>query len=164
MLKTRTTCSWSDWHKAWPIWVKEPWLCLLTTATGNSCHPLLLQVSWPPVWHSLIPRPVSTYDHEDMTDGRASFIFLLVWWILILVLFLNIQQHFVKYIVFHGIPFNCILLYFTVILGKSHYLLYCLVTAIQPRMLVTFDEQLNPLPVSVRVGQVRKLLSSFFPP
>ncbi|XP_047474955.1 26S proteasome non-ATPase regulatory subunit 2-like [Penaeus chinensis] len=41
----------------------------------------------------------------------------------------------------------------TLILGKSHYLLYCLVTAIQPRMLVTFDEQLNPLPVSVRVGQ-----------
>ena len=23
----------------------------------------------------------------------------------------------------------------------------------QPRMLVTFDEELNPLPVSVRVGQ-----------
>ncbi|KAK7081933.1 26S proteasome non-ATPase regulatory subunit 2 [Halocaridina rubra] len=41
----------------------------------------------------------------------------------------------------------------TLILGKSHYLLYCLTTAIQPRMLVTFDEQLNPLPVSVRVGQ-----------
>ncbi len=39
------------------------------------------------------------------------------------------------------------------ILGKSHYLLYCLVAAMQPRMLVTFDEQLQPLPVSVRVGQ-----------
>ncbi|CAG0923795.1 unnamed protein product [Notodromas monacha] len=39
------------------------------------------------------------------------------------------------------------------ILGKSHYLLYCLVTAIHPRMLVTFDEDLQPLPVSVRVGQ-----------
>lgn len=39
------------------------------------------------------------------------------------------------------------------ILGKSHYLLYSLVTAISPRMLVTFDEELNPLPVSVRVGQ-----------
>lgn len=25
----------------------------------------------------------------------------------------------------------------------------------QPRMLVTFDEELRPLPVSVRVGQVR---------
>merc|ERR1719445_1450473 len=39
----------------------------------------------------------------------------------------------------------------TTILGKSHYLLYGLATAMQPRMLVTFDEQLNPLPVSVRV-------------
>ena len=39
------------------------------------------------------------------------------------------------------------------ILGKSHYLLYGLATAMQPRMLVTFDEELRPLPVSVRVGQ-----------
>lgn len=42
-----------------------------------------------------------------------------------------------------------------VILGKSHYILYGLVAAMQPRMLVTFDEELRPLPVSVRVGQVR---------
>jgi len=41
----------------------------------------------------------------------------------------------------------------TTILGKSHYLLYGLSTAMQPRMLVTFDEDLRPLPVSVRVGQ-----------
>lgn len=41
----------------------------------------------------------------------------------------------------------------TVILGKSHYLLYCLVMAFYPRMLMTFDENLKPLPVSVRVGQ-----------
>ncbi|XP_044739698.1 26S proteasome non-ATPase regulatory subunit 2-like [Chrysoperla carnea] len=39
-----------------------------------------------------------------------------------------------------------------IILGKSHYLLYSLVAAMQPRMLVTFDEDLNPLPVPVRVG------------
>lgn len=39
------------------------------------------------------------------------------------------------------------------ILGKSHYLLYHLVSAIQPRMLVTFNEDLKPLPVPVRVGQ-----------
>ncbi|TRY92231.1 hypothetical protein DNTS_023804 [Danionella cerebrum] len=39
------------------------------------------------------------------------------------------------------------------ILGKSHYILYGLVAAMQPRMLVTFDEELRPLPVSVRVGQ-----------
>ena len=32
-------------------------------------------------------------------------------------------------------------------------MLYGLVPAIQPRMLVTFGEDLNPLPVSVRVGQ-----------
>jgi len=41
----------------------------------------------------------------------------------------------------------------TTILGKSHYLLYGLATAMQPRMLVTFDTDLQPLPVSVRVGQ-----------
>ncbi|XP_041365311.1 26S proteasome non-ATPase regulatory subunit 2-like [Gigantopelta aegis] len=40
-----------------------------------------------------------------------------------------------------------------IILGKSHYVLYYLVSAMQPRMLVTFDEELRPLPVSVRVGQ-----------
>uniref|UniRef100_A0A8D0AYQ0 26S proteasome non-ATPase regulatory subunit 2 n=1 Tax=Sander lucioperca TaxID=283035 RepID=A0A8D0AYQ0_SANLU len=42
-----------------------------------------------------------------------------------------------------------------IILGKSHYILYGLVAAMQPRMLVTFDEELRPLPVSVRVGQVK---------
>ena len=41
-----------------------------------------------------------------------------------------------------------------VILGKSHYVLFNLVSAMQPRMLVTFDTELRPLPVSVRVGQV----------
>merc|ERR1711970_307862 len=41
----------------------------------------------------------------------------------------------------------------TTILGKSHYLLYGLATAMQPRMLVTFDEELRALLVSVRVGQ-----------
>lgn len=45
---------------------------------------------------------------------------------------------------------------FSVILGKSHYVLFNLVSAMQPRMLVTFDTELRPLPVSVRVGQVRK--------
>lgn len=39
------------------------------------------------------------------------------------------------------------------ILGKSHYILYHLVSAMQPRMLTTFDEDLRPLPVPVRVGQ-----------
>lgn len=51
---------------------------------------------------------------------------------------------------------GCILAFLDVkstILGKAHYLLYALSTAIQPRMLVTFDEELRPLPVTVRVGQ-----------
>lgn len=40
-----------------------------------------------------------------------------------------------------------------IILGKYHYLLYFLATSMYPRMLVTVDENLKPLPVSVRVGQ-----------
>jgi len=40
-----------------------------------------------------------------------------------------------------------------IILSKSHYLLYSLVTAFYPRMLMTFDEAGKPLPVPVRVGQ-----------
>jgi 26S proteasome regulatory subunit N1 len=39
------------------------------------------------------------------------------------------------------------------ILDKSHYLLYFIVTAMHPRMLVTLDEELKPLSVNVRVGQ-----------
>lgn len=46
------------------------------------------------------------------------------------------------------------MLFVSVILGKSHYVLFNLVSAMQPRMLVTFDTDLRPLPVSVRVGQV----------
>jgi len=40
-----------------------------------------------------------------------------------------------------------------IILKNSHYMLYCLSSAMYPRMLMTFDENLKPLPVSVRVGQ-----------
>ncbi|PUU73527.1 armadillo-type protein [Tuber borchii] len=39
------------------------------------------------------------------------------------------------------------------ILESSHYLLYFLVTAMHPRFLITLDEDLQPLPVNVRVGQ-----------
>ncbi|CAH1974281.1 unnamed protein product [Acanthoscelides obtectus] len=39
------------------------------------------------------------------------------------------------------------------VLGDSHYLLYFLATAIQPRWLLTLDENLHSLPVTVRVGQ-----------
>ena len=37
--------------------------------------------------------------------------------------------------------------------GKLHYLLYSLSLAMQPRFLVTVDEDLQPVEVSVRVGQ-----------
>ncbi|GAB2274772.1 26S proteasome non-ATPase regulatory subunit 2 A [Dionaea muscipula] len=40
-----------------------------------------------------------------------------------------------------------------IILGKYHYMLYFLVLAMQPRMLLTVDENLKPLSVPVRVGQ-----------
>lgn len=36
--------------------------------------------------------------------------------------------------------------------GRMHYLMYALVPAMQPRMLMTLDEEGKPLPVSVRVG------------
>ena len=49
---------------------------------------------------------------------------------------------------------DCMFFLSSVILGKSHYVLFNLVSAMQPRMLVTFDTDLRPLPVSVRVGQV----------
>ncbi|GAB2285384.1 26S proteasome non-ATPase regulatory subunit 2 A [Dionaea muscipula] len=39
------------------------------------------------------------------------------------------------------------------ILGKYHYMFYFLVLAMQPRMLLTVDENLKPLSVPVRVGQ-----------
>jgi len=52
-------------------------------------------------------------------------------------------------IIWYYLSFN-----YLAIVGKYHYLLYFLALAIQPRMLVTFDESLRPLPVPVRVGQV----------
>ena len=35
----------------------------------------------------------------------------------------------------------------------GHFLLYYLALAMYPRMLVTLDEEMNPIPVQVRVGQ-----------
>ena len=40
-----------------------------------------------------------------------------------------------------------------IIHGSGHFLLYYLALAMYPRMLVTLDEDMNPLPVQVRVGQ-----------
>eukprot|EP00467_Chlorarachnion_reptans_P001096 CAMPEP_0114510354 /NCGR_PEP_ID=MMETSP0109-20121206/13736_1 /TAXON_ID=29199 /ORGANISM="Chlorarachnion reptans, Strain CCCM449" /LENGTH=896 /DNA_ID=CAMNT_0001689643 /DNA_START=152 /DNA_END=2842 /DNA_ORIENTATION=+ len=39
------------------------------------------------------------------------------------------------------------------ILAKRHYMLYTLACGMRPRMLMTVDEKLNPIPVKVRVGQ-----------
>jgi hypothetical protein len=39
------------------------------------------------------------------------------------------------------------------VLTKYHHVLYYLVAAMQPRMLMTLDEDMKPLPVTVRVGQ-----------
>jgi 26S proteasome regulatory subunit N1 len=39
------------------------------------------------------------------------------------------------------------------VLDKHHYLLFSALVAMNPRMLITLDEDLNPLPVTVRVGQ-----------
>ncbi|KAG9003092.1 proteasome regulatory particle base subunit [Tulasnella sp. 427] len=39
------------------------------------------------------------------------------------------------------------------VLDKSHWMLYFLVTAMYPRFLITLDEELNSIPVTVRVGQ-----------
>ncbi|KAK0552854.1 proteasome regulatory particle base subunit [Tilletia horrida] len=39
------------------------------------------------------------------------------------------------------------------VLDKSHWMLYYLTTAMYPRFLITLDESLEPLPVSVRVGK-----------
>jgi 26S proteasome regulatory subunit N1 len=38
------------------------------------------------------------------------------------------------------------------LLAQYHYLLYTLACAMYPRVLLTVDEDLNPIPVSVRVG------------
>ncbi|KZO98487.1 26S proteasome regulatory complex non-ATPase subcomplex Rpn1 subunit [Calocera viscosa TUFC12733] len=39
------------------------------------------------------------------------------------------------------------------ILDKSHWMLYYLIPAMYPRFLITLDEELKPLPITVRVGQ-----------
>ena len=47
-------------------------------------------------------------------------------------------------------------------LGAASLMLYMIAPAMQPRMLVTLDEDLKPLPVSVRVGQLLYMLSVLF--
>ena len=38
------------------------------------------------------------------------------------------------------------------ILSKHHFLLFSIVSAIRPRMLLTLDEELKPVPVKVKYG------------
>lgn len=45
-------------------------------------------------------------------------------------------------------------LVFLVIFGKRHYLIYSLAAAMQPRWLMTLDENMEQISVPVRVGQV----------
>ncbi|XP_044252404.1 26S proteasome non-ATPase regulatory subunit 2-like [Tribolium madens] len=51
------------------------------------------------------------------------------------------------------IPLVCLLKPHSLILGRCHYLLYCLAAAMQPRWLLTLDDNLNSVSVTVRVGQ-----------
>ena len=44
----------------------------------------------------------------------------------------------------------------TVILDKYHWMLYFLAPAMYPRFLITLNEELEPVPVTVRVGQVSR--------
>lgn len=46
--------------------------------------------------------------------------------------------------------------YTLVVLDKYHWMLYYLVTAMYPRFLITLNEDLENLPVTVRVGQVSR--------
>eukprot|EP00463_Aulacantha_scolymantha_P003228 TRINITY_DN402_c1_g1_i1.p1 TRINITY_DN402_c1_g1~~TRINITY_DN402_c1_g1_i1.p1 ORF type:complete len:281 (-),score=36.20 TRINITY_DN402_c1_g1_i1:81-923(-) len=45
------------------------------------------------------------------------------------------------------------------ILGNRHYLLFSLVTSIRPRMLITLNEDLEPVPVKVHVGQAMETVA-----
>lgn len=51
------------------------------------------------------------------------------------------------------IPLVALLKPHSLILGRSHYLLYSLAAAMQPRWLLTLDENLNSISATVRVGQ-----------
>lgn len=48
-------------------------------------------------------------------------------------------------------------MFFLVILDKAHYMLFYLAPAMYPRFLIALDENLEPLPVTVRVGQVNNI-------
>ena len=47
-----------------------------------------------------------------------------------------------------------------VVLDRYHWMLYFLVAAMYPRFLITLDENLKSIPVTVRVGQVCYPISS----
>ncbi len=57
----------------------------------------------------------------------------------------------------HPLPFDSprliVPILLPVVLDKSHWMLYWLVTAMYPQFLITLDEELNEKAVTVRVGQ-----------
>lgn len=99
---------------------------------------------------------LNPYHSDRMLLCRVALAGLLT----VLVSFFDVKQS--KFVFFFKfIIQSAFFLFFcfpSAIVGKYHYLLYFLALAIQPRMLVTFDESLRPLPVPVRVGQVNLFL------
>lgn len=72
------------------------------------------------------------------------------WYIsVVFVLFFEIQLSLLGLL----IPLVALLEPQNLILGRNHYLLYALATAMQPHWLVTLNEELVTTPVTVRVGQ-----------
>lgn len=49
---------------------------------------------------------------------------------------------------------NAFLPFVAVVLDKYHWMLFLLTPAMYPRFLITVDEKLESIPVTVRVGQV----------
>lgn len=140
-------------HRVWLTWAKAHWHSVPTIATGS----WWVRSPWPDCSPCSFP--------SSMSRTVSSFSSCCFYLSCLLPHALNIV-HFCFVILrlysISGFPVFIFSLMFTVcitvILGKSHYILYGLVAAMQPRMLVTFDEELRPLPVSVRVGQVKSIV------
>ena len=147
-----TTCSAFALPKAWPISAKALWRCVRTTVTGSWCARQLSLACYHSSCHVWMSRTVSR-STQLLPVNRI--------WLVHATRFFVQQQVYMHVTKSSKRNAACAVassftFCFAVILGKSHYIMFNLVTAMQPRMLVTFDEELRPLPVSVRVGQVRK--------
>lgn len=90
----------------------------------------------PVVVAGLLSVAVSMLDHTNSTSvkGRGDVRWAVVWG--------------------GGWGVTCTVSFPAAILGDPSYMLFYLTPAIQPRMLVTFNADLEPLAVTVRVGQV----------